>query len=84
MVDGQRDYRVTLEEFIEYYTNVSASIDDDMYFIQMMNSAWNLQGDSTAYKNYGKGWSSEQENPSAGGRPQTASGYQRKNVDPDG
>ena len=42
MVDGQRDFRVELHEFIEYYTNVSASIDDDMYFAAMMNSAWNL------------------------------------------
>lgn len=32
MNDNERDFRVTLEEFIEYYTNVSASIDDDMYF----------------------------------------------------
>lgn len=32
MVDGKRDARVTLEEFVEYYTNVSANIDDDMYF----------------------------------------------------
>ena len=32
MVNGQRDFRVTFDEFIEYYTNVSASIDDDMYF----------------------------------------------------
>ena len=34
---GTRDSRVTLEEFVEYYTNVSASIDDDMYFSHMMN-----------------------------------------------
>jgi hypothetical protein len=31
------DGRVTLEEFVEYYTNVSASIDDEMYFSHMMN-----------------------------------------------
>lgn len=30
--DSQADFQVTLEEFVEYYTNVSASIDDDMYF----------------------------------------------------
>jgi hypothetical protein len=46
MNDNERDYRVTLEEFVEYYTNVSASIDDDMYFMQMMNAAWNLSGDA--------------------------------------
>lgn len=32
MNENERDFRVTLEEFLEYYTNVSASIDDDMYF----------------------------------------------------
>lgn len=42
MSGNTRDYRVTLEEFIEYYTNVSASIDDEMYFSSMMNAAWNL------------------------------------------
>ena len=46
MVEEQADGRVTLDEFLEYYTNVSASIDDDMYFASMMNSAWNLQGDA--------------------------------------
>jgi hypothetical protein len=42
MNDTARDSIVTLEEFIEYYTNISASIDDEMYFAQMMNAAWNL------------------------------------------
>lgn len=59
MNDNPRDFRVTQEEFIEYYTNVSASIDDDLYFSTMMNTAWNISGDSTAYKNYGKGWAGE-------------------------
>jgi cell fate (sporulation/competence/biofilm development) regulator YmcA (YheA/YmcA/DUF963 family) len=50
-----------MDEFVEYYTNVSASIDDDMYFAAMMNAAWNLQGDAAQYKQYGKGWAGEQE-----------------------
>ena len=33
---------VTKEEFEEYYNNVSCSIDDDLYFAAMMNSAWKL------------------------------------------
>jgi Ca2+-binding EF-hand superfamily protein len=33
---------VTLDEFIEYYTNISANIDNDAYFDLMMNNAWNL------------------------------------------
>jgi Ca2+-binding EF-hand superfamily protein len=38
------NYVVTKEEFIEYYNNISASIDDDAYFQQMMTSAWKLDG----------------------------------------
>jgi hypothetical protein len=65
---------VTLEEFIEYYTNISASIDDDIYFSQMMNSSWNISGDAAQYKKFDKGWANEDEKPSTG--------YQRKNVIP--
>lgn len=50
------DGKVTPEEFNEYYANVSASIDDDAYFTQMMNSSWNLDGAAASYKNYSKGW----------------------------
>lgn len=59
MTDNPRDFRVTMEEFIEYYTNVSASIDSDMYFSQMMNASWNLSGDATSYKKFDKGWANE-------------------------
>lgn len=59
MNENPRDFRVELEEFIEYYTNVSASIDDDMYFSAMMNAAWNLSGDSASYKKFDKGWAGE-------------------------
>ena len=70
MVDNPRDYRVTLEEFIEYYTNVSASIDDDIYFAAMMNSSWNLSGEATSYHKYGKGWAGDDD--SANKRPATS------------
>lgn len=40
-----RDSRVTLEEFMEYYCNISISIDNDEYFELMMNNTWNLRGD---------------------------------------
>ena len=36
------NYVVTKEELDEYYNNISASIDDDAYFQQMMISAWKL------------------------------------------
>ena len=53
------DFKITPDEFKEYYSNISASIDNDAYFAQMMNNAWNLDGNADAYKKYGKGWSGE-------------------------
>ena len=38
----ERDSVVTEHEWIEYYNNVSMSIDDDQYFEVMMNNAWNF------------------------------------------
>lgn len=49
-MNGSRaDGQITLEEFVEYYTNISASIDLDEYFALMMNNSWNLSGDATTY-----------------------------------
>lgn len=50
---------MTLEEFIEYYANISASIDGDEYFALMMNNSWNLKGDAQTYAKYDKGWANE-------------------------
>ena len=44
---GKRDGRVTPEEFVEYYNNVSASIDNDQYFELMMINTWKLFGEAT-------------------------------------
>jgi hypothetical protein len=49
-----------LEEFVEYYSNISASIDNDEYFALMMNNSWNLRGDATTYKKFTKGWKDEE------------------------
>ncbi len=35
---------INLEEFREYYNNISMSIDNDQYFELMMNNAYHLQG----------------------------------------
>jgi len=60
---GENDGRVTVEEFIEYYKNISCSIDDDSYFSLMMNNSWNIKGDATPYKKFEKGWANEDAKP---------------------
>jgi Ca2+-binding EF-hand superfamily protein len=58
------NYVVTKEEFNEYYNNISSSIDDDMYFMQMISSAWKLTEESR--KGMGqKGWAGDNTQPRA-------------------
>lgn len=51
---GTKDRRVNREEFIEYYNNISMSIDNDEYFEVMMTNAWKLNGSTNT--NQSKGW----------------------------
>jgi len=51
---GSKDRKITFEEFLEYYNNVSMSIEDDRYFELMITNAWNLNN-----VNYSKGWGQE-------------------------
>jgi len=48
--------QVTLAEFVEYYTNVSSSVDNDEYFALVMNNSWNLTGDAATYQKHSKAW----------------------------
>jgi len=45
----KKDGIVTLEEFEDYYKDISASIDNDDYFELMIRNAWHIAG--------GEGWS---------------------------
>jgi len=49
--DKNGDGTVTREEFIEYYNDISACIDDDRYFELMIRNAWHLYGGSGASAN---------------------------------
>lgn len=74
--DGRPDGQITLEEFVEYYTNISASIDNEEYFALMINNAWNLDGKAQAYQKHAKGWTShspQKKNKAVG---ETHNGYQ--------
>ena len=68
MTGGVHDQVVTKDEWNEYYTNVSSSIDRDDYFELMMNNAWKLNG---VPKTYGTGWASQ----NAGVPAQPSGGY---------
>ena len=43
-VGGTIDGKVTREEFVNYYSNVSASIDNEDYFELMIRNAWHISG----------------------------------------
>lgn len=48
-----RDGIISMQEWLEYYNNVSMSIDTDDYFSVMMNSTWNLDGKRVTKKGWG-------------------------------
>lgn len=61
MLNGEdADHIITKEEWLEYYENVSMSIDDDKYFELMMNNCWKMN-ENTTYNNNKKGWSNKEE-----------------------
>jgi len=52
--DHVKDGKVSKKEFLDYYKNVSASIDRDDYFELMIRNAWHMPG--------GEGWSANTAN----------------------
>jgi hypothetical protein len=53
-VGGVKDGVVTRQEFMNYYNNIGASIDDDDYFELMIRNAWHISG--------GEGWAANSSN----------------------
>lgn len=51
--EDSRDGIITMQEWLEYYNNVSMSIDNDEYFALMMNNTWNLDGKKVTKKGWG-------------------------------
>ncbi len=65
MLAGEKaDGNINIDEWMEYYENVSMSIDDDAYFELMMNNCWRINNNTT-YNNEKKGWSNKDENANA-------------------
>jgi len=50
-VGGVHDGKVTLGEFVNYYTNLGANIDNDDYFELMIRNAWHISGGEGAAAN---------------------------------
>ena len=48
---GVKDGHVTMDEFINYYTNLGASIDSEEYFELMIRNAWHISGGEGAAAN---------------------------------
>ena len=48
-----RDRSVNMDEWIEYYQNISASMDNDDYFELMMTNTWNLNDRPAPKKAWG-------------------------------
>jgi hypothetical protein len=50
-VGGEVDGKVTRDEFVNYYTNISSSIESDDYFELMIRNAWHIAGGEGAAAN---------------------------------
>lgn len=77
MAGETKDGIITIDEWMEYYENVSMSIDDDAYFELMMNNCWRMN-EHTTYNNNKRGWSNKEEEPTYSAKVQDS--YQKRVV----
>jgi len=52
MERNTQDGRITFEEFMEYYSNVSFVIEDDQHFSLIIKNVWDTNGGQDPYRNY--------------------------------
>jgi hypothetical protein len=76
---GTKDGTITIEEFIEYYSNISASIDNDEYFVLMLKNGWNLDATAaaTALADTNKGKANEEKKGKTFGGESTESPFKK-------
>ena len=74
---GFKEKRVSKEEFLEYYNNISMSIDDDDLFINLISNAWKLNNQFKYLKK--KPWSNIQDNNNSINNEQNYNYYNRNN-----
>ncbi|KAJ9458563.1 Crustacean calcium-binding protein 23 [Diplonema papillatum] len=49
--DSDGDSEITMKEFVEYYNDISAGIDNEQYFELMIRNAWHMSGGQGAAAN---------------------------------
>ena len=55
------DGKVTLNEFVNYYTNVGAAIDNDNYFDLLVRNVWGVTDNNNSGNGNGRGYSESKE-----------------------
>ena len=78
----ESDNVITIEEFQEYYENISMTIDDDSYFELLMNNAWKM-GLNTTYNNDKKSWNKNDEAGNLSEKYQEKLGDKRPGYNPE-
>lgn len=50
MYGTDHSHPIDLNEWMQYYRNISANIEHDSYFKSMLNNVWNVDGKGFKYK----------------------------------